>query len=205
MHSLSFCFFWKKKLLLLLTDFFFPEHESILFFNSLRMSLPYLLSCIVSDKKSPIHFNFVSLPVMCLWLWGAFKSLSLLFQQLDIMCLVVFLVPLSLSLSFSCLNWASWICGLVSFINSLPLSSIMPFVSFSLPPPSATLIAHILDHWILSHKSLVFCSLILNYFFLLCFSLGNFFWPTFKFTNCFPQQYWIYWWIKEILHLCFYF
>lgn len=64
----AFVFSEKKKLLLLLTDFFFPEHESILFFNSLRMSLPYLLSCIVSDKKSPINFNFVSLPVMCLWL-----------------------------------------------------------------------------------------------------------------------------------------
>ena len=41
-----------------------------------------------------------------------------------------------------------------------------------------------------------------------CFILGNFFWPTFKFTDCFPQLYWIYWCVhwrnRFIFHMAFF-
>lgn len=125
------------------------------------MSFRCFLSCIVSDKKFILNFNFVSRE--CVFYSGMPSSVF----RFSLFLSLSPLLSLPLPPTHPAPNQASEICSLMSLISPGLLSSMISFAPFSLP--SETPITCMFDCLLFSHNFGMYGSLILNCFFLYVF------------------------------------
>lgn len=151
------------------------------------MLLHFILTSVVSEKKSAIFLLLVHLYVVCLFsLTSKFYYVHWFLSNLIIMCLgVVFFTFLVLEVC-----WASWICGL---LGAIKLGNFQGFIysrSFS-PSLSAVLwTLHFTCIWLLEIFPLLPKVLLIFFSFFpsLCFNLGYFYFCVLKFGNLFLLQ-----------------
>lgn len=104
-----------QRIILLDIDF---QVDDFFSFNTLKISLHCLLSCMVSDAKSPVILIAVLLYVKCIFLLASFKIFLFVFLQFEYECLNIFVFV------FIYPHWYSldlWFDGIIILENSQPL------------------------------------------------------------------------------------
>lgn len=186
MKSLQFCLCEKSLFLLyfqriILLDIDF-QVDDFFSFNTLKISLHCLLSCMVSDAKSPVILIAVLLQVKCIFLLASFKIFLLVFLQFEYECLNIFVFV------FIYPHWCSldlWFDGVINLGKfSTIIASNISFVSLSLSSYSISVMC-MLHLLMLSHNSWMLYFFPFLFFSLYTFHFRMFLLTIFKLTDSF--------------------